>query len=128
MQASASSAAAAETEKNKRFAAREAHKRHLEGDLLRSKRSTASMGKFDRQLKGDDARVKGVKRKFDPNEKSGSTERSAQLAVLGRLNRQASKNAPDVNVRKAISHASAGHGTAALASRTDGSSAKKSRR
>lgn len=128
-QASASATAQAETDKTKRLAAREAHKRHLEGDLLRSKRATASLGKFDRVLPGDDARVKGVKRKFAPNEKSGPTERAAQLAVLGRLDRKAAKDAPEINVRKAIKSASGGHGTAALANKTEGrATAKKSRR
>lgn len=127
MQSTASQASAQETEKNKRLAAREAHKRHLEGDLLRTKRSTASLGKFDRQLKGDE-KAKGVKRKFDPNEKSGTVERSSQLAVLGRIDRQTAKGALDINVRKAIKHASGGHGTAALAAKTESAGANKSRR
>lgn len=128
MQSTASHASAQETDKNKRLAAREAHKRHLEGDLLRSKRSTASLGTFDRSLKGEQ-KAKGIKRKFDPNEKSGQVERSSQLAVLGRIDRQAAKGASEINVRKAIKHASAGHGTAALAAKTEGSTTnKKSRR
>ncbi|KAF8313273.1 RRS1-domain-containing protein [Clavulina sp. PMI_390] len=115
-------------------AERTARKSTLEKSLLQSKTSTASMGKFDKKLEGE-PKVRGVKRKFAPNEQSISDEKRTSLAVLSRLDSQSSSShskkrrepAPSddprggdggegvLNVRKAIRFASRGRGSAALA-------------
>ncbi len=67
-----------------RLAAREKRKAELEADVLRTRASTASMGKFDKTLKGEQ-KQKGIKRKFDPNEKDTTAERAGNLALLNKL-------------------------------------------
>lgn len=107
--------------------------------------STASMGKFDRMLQGE-KKPRGVKRKvsvhcttysfhptfltlfffqFEPTEKSVEAEKSANLALIRKLE-DSSKNAKRgggdgsniLNVRKAVRFASRGEGAAALARKT----------
>ena len=117
--------------KAKREGERAVKKAQLEGDILRSKRSTASMGNFDRTLpqEGKAFKVKGIKRKFEPTEKDVSAERSNQLDLLNKLDRKgvapgrsSFKGRADgdlVNARKAVKFASGGRGTAALAAQSD---------
>ncbi|KDN53008.1 RRS1-domain-containing protein [Tilletiaria anomala UBC 951] len=112
-----------------RAAAREVKKAQLEGDLLRSKRSTASMGRFDRALPNESKtfKTKSLKRKFEPNEVNTSAERSVQLGLLGKMER-AQKAGGDkglVNTRKAVKYASQGRGTAALVGHSTGSQGGK---
>lgn len=117
--------------KAKREGERAVKKAQLEGEILRSKRSTASMGKFDRTLpaEGTAFKVKGIKRKFEPTEKDVKEERSNQLSLLNKLDRKgvapgrsSLKGRPDgdlVNARKAVKFASGGRGAAALAAQSD---------
>ncbi len=113
--------------KTKKDMERAAKKSQLEGDILRSKRSTASMGRFDKTLpqEGKAFKTKGIKRKFDPTERDVSDERSQQLGVLDRMDRHGMKagrssmrgqgDAALVNERKAVKFASGGRGGIALA-------------
>ncbi|KZT05636.1 RRS1-domain-containing protein [Laetiporus sulphureus 93-53] len=106
--------------------------------LAMTRTSTASMGKFDRTLEGE-KKLKGVKRKFEPTEVSASQEKSHNLAILQKLEREpAAKKmkkldggGDDVlNVRKAIRTASKGKGSAALVRERGGKTnkTKKGRR
>ncbi|SPO32766.1 related to RRS1 - regulator of ribosome biogenesis [Ustilago trichophora] len=108
-----------------RAAAREKRKAELEADVLRSRASTASMGKFDKTLKGEQ-KQKGIKRKFDPNEKDTSAERANNLALLNKLGTSAMRkkansansvgqgDADLVNTRKAVQFATGGHGVTSM--------------
>lgn len=106
-----------------RAAAREKRKAELEADVLRSRASTASMGRFDKTLQGEQ-KQKGLKRKFDPNEKDVGAERASNLALLNKLGTAAMrKNAKLaqgqgdrelVNTRKAVQFATAGHGVTSM--------------
>lgn len=106
-----------------RAAAREKRKAELEADVLRSRASTASLGRFDKTLKGE-AKQKGIKRKFDPNEKDTREERQGNLALLEKLGtskmRKAAKSAEGqgdkelVNTRKAVQFATGGHGVTSM--------------
>jgi len=89
--------------------------------LAVTRTSTASMGRFDKKLDGE-KKLKGVKRKFDPAEVSASSEKSNNLAILSKLDRepQAKKSKRSdpssevLNVRKAVRSATRGAGGAAL--------------
>ncbi|GBE79867.1 ribosome biogenesis regulatory protein-domain-containing protein [Sparassis latifolia] len=116
-------------------------KTNIDRTLATTRTSTASMGKFDKKLEGE-KKLKGVKRKFDPTEVSASREKSNNLAIISKLDREGpSKKAKisslsnpgggsgDVlNVRKAIRSASKGKGSAALAREGGGGKSKKGRR
>ncbi|KZT71506.1 RRS1-domain-containing protein [Daedalea quercina L-15889] len=109
-------------------------KNHIDRTLATTRTSTASMGKFDKTLEGE-KKSKGVKRKFDPTEVSASAEKSHNLAILQKLDREpAAKKAKSssgdnvLNVRKAIRSVSKGKGSAALARGDGGGKAKKGRR
>jgi regulator of ribosome biosynthesis len=99
-------------------------KGEIERSLAMTRASTASMGKFDRMLQGE-KKPRGVKRKFEPTEKSVEAEKSANLALIRKLE-DSSKNAKRgggdgsniLNVRKAVRFASRGEGAAALARKT----------
>ncbi|PAV21221.1 RRS1-domain-containing [Pyrrhoderma noxium] len=114
--------AAAESERAQR-------KTELERTLASTRISTASMGKFDRKLEGE-KKIKGVKRKFEPTERSVADEQKASLAILskidgsGRKARKEKEGDDVLNVRKAVRFASKGNGSASLA-RGQGSSAKR---
>lgn len=124
-------------------------KREIDRTLATTRTSTASMGKFDRVLDGE-KKLRGVKRKFDPIEKSINAERSANLALIKQIGngapggsslKKAKREAGGgsgggsagdvVNVRKAVRFASGGQGAAALArksaagSRSDGRQKRK---
>ena len=106
-----------------RAAAREKRKAELEADVLRSRASTASMGRFDKTLKGE-SKQKGIKRKFDPNEKDTGAERAGNLALLNKLGTSAMRkkainsagqgDADLVNTRKAVQFATNGHGVTSM--------------
>ncbi|ETS60582.1 hypothetical protein PaG_05434 [Moesziomyces aphidis] len=106
-----------------RAAQRERRKAELEADVLRSRASTASMGRFDKTLKGE-SKAKGIKRKFDANEKDAAAERENNLALLNKLGTSSMRkraNAPGqgdaqlVNSRKAVHFATNGHGVTSMA-------------
>ncbi|KAK7060352.1 Rhodanese-related sulfurtransferase [Paramarasmius palmivorus] len=99
---------------------REERKSEIDRTLAASRISTASMGKFDKKLEGE-KKLRGVKRKFDPNERSVEQEKNASLALLSRMESDSKKirrePAPGenvLNVRKAVRHASKGQGGVAL--------------
>ncbi|KAI0092696.1 ribosome biogenesis regulatory protein-domain-containing protein [Irpex rosettiformis] len=108
-------------------------KRELDKTLATTRISTASMGKFDKKLDGE-KKLRGVKRKFEPAEVSSSTEKSHNLAILSKLDREPSakkaKSGGDdvLNVRKAVRFASKGKGSAALARQSGGGKGKKGKR
>ncbi|KAH9833669.1 ribosome biogenesis regulatory protein-domain-containing protein [Rhodofomes roseus] len=109
-------------------------KKQIDRTLATTRASTASMGKFDKTLEGE-KKLKGVKRKFDPTEVSASAEKSHNLAILQKLDREpAMKKAKSsgghdvLNVRKAIRSASKGKGSAALAREGGGGKMNKGRR
>ncbi|TBU47252.1 RRS1-domain-containing protein [Dichomitus squalens] len=98
-------------------------KKTIDRTLAVTRTSTASLGKFDRKLDGEKP-LKGVKRKFEPTETSASKEKSQNLAIISKLDKEPmakkSKKSSDssgdvLNVRKAIRSASKGKGSAALA-------------
>ncbi|KAF8339043.1 ribosome biogenesis regulatory protein-domain-containing protein [Cantharellus anzutake] len=108
-------------------AERAQRKTQIEKTLVHAKKSTASMGKFDKKLEGEPTQ-RGAKRKFKSNEITAAEEKDASLALLSRLEKggglaKKSKTVhaqgPDgenvLNVRKAIRFASKGGGAAALA-------------
>ncbi|KAI9449688.1 ribosome biogenesis regulatory protein-domain-containing protein [Lactarius psammicola] len=121
-------------------------RRDIDRTLATTRTSTASMGKFDRVLDGE-KKLRGVKRKFDPIEKSVDAEKSANMALIKQIGngapggsslkkakrdggggRSGSGNAGDVvNVRKAVQFASGGQGAAALARKSVAGSRSDSR-
>lgn len=82
----------------------------LEADLLRARGSTASLGRFDKSLEGE-AKPRGVKRTFQPNEIDAGQERAAHLELLAKMG----KGDATMNLRKAIKYASKSQGSKALA-------------
>jgi len=75
-------------------------RKEIENQILISKSSTASAGKFDNVIKGD-LKPKGIKRQFEPNVAADlSKEKAGNMSILDRV---VGKNGEDlVNVRKAI--------------------------
>ncbi|PWN36118.1 RRS1-domain-containing protein [Meira miltonrushii] len=104
----------------KKRADREQQMAKLDVDVLRSRGSTASMGRFDKTLEGEQ-KEKGIKRKFEANEVDASKERASHMALLNKMTNgtlAASKRNGDkdlVNVRKAVRFASDGKGSRVLA-------------
>ncbi|KAG0202325.1 Rhodanese- sulfurtransferase [Mortierella sp. GBA30] len=79
--------------------ARAMKRREIENQILISKNSTASAGKFDANLKGD-LKPKGIKRQFESTITDMSKEKAGNMSILDRV---VGKNGEDlVNVRKAI--------------------------
>ncbi|KAI9000766.1 ribosome biogenesis regulatory protein-domain-containing protein [Trametes punicea] len=112
-------------------------KKQIDRTLAVTRTSTASMGKFDRTLEGE-KKPKGMKRKFEPTEMSAENEKSHNLAILAKLDKEPvakkhkkavpnSGNSDVLNVRKAIRSASKGKGSAALA-KESGRKGKKGKR
>ncbi|WFC98563.1 Rhodanese- sulfurtransferase [Malassezia yamatoensis] len=95
-------------------ASRSARKAELEAGILRAKGSTASMGRFDKTLQGE-SKPRGVKRSFRPNEVDASSERAANLALLSKID----KGGANLNMRKAIKHASDAQGSKSMVQRTE---------
>ncbi|KAI0920970.1 hypothetical protein AcW1_004898 [Taiwanofungus camphoratus] len=112
-------------------------KKQIDKTLVTTRTSTASMGRFDRKLEGE-KKLKGIKRKFDPTEVSASSEKSHNLAIISKLDREPlakkakkteSGSGGDVlNVRKAIRSASKGKGSAALVGDRGGGKGQKRRK
>ncbi|KAL0950220.1 hypothetical protein HGRIS_010209 [Hohenbuehelia grisea] len=99
---------------------REERKQDIERTLATSRGSTASMGRFDRKLEGE-KKMKGVKRKFEPTERSLDQEKQASLALLSKMDSDSKKMRREpaseenvLNVRKAVRFASKGRGGLAL--------------
>lgn len=109
----------------------DARKREIDRTLATTRVSTASMGRFDKKLEGE-KKLKGVKRKFEATEMSAEKEKSQNLSLLSKLDREpATKKAKDgavLNVRKAVRAASKGKGSAALAKESSGKKGKKGKR
>lgn len=99
-------------------AERAARKDELNRNMLISKTSTASLGKFDNKIQGE-PKARGMKRKFDANIPSSAagqrgggdgTEKERQMAVLKRVERGETKKSKKggegvdggLNVRKAL--------------------------
>ncbi|KAJ1729948.1 Rhodanese- sulfurtransferase [Coemansia biformis] len=74
-------------------------KRDLQSALVLSKGSTASMGRFDAELKGE-PRVKGLRKKRSPLVGAAGVEKSKSLEILGRV-AKGDSSATVLNVRKA---------------------------
>ncbi|KAF8914252.1 ribosome biogenesis regulatory protein-domain-containing protein [Gymnopilus junonius] len=88
----------------------------IDRTLAVTRTSTASMGKFDKRLEGE-KKLRGIKRKFDPNEGSIEQEKNSSLALLAKMDsdKRKMRTGPraeegDVNVRKAVRFASKGKG------------------
>lgn len=65
---------------------RDVRKAELRKKILESKGSTASMGRFDKQLKNEDAvKVKRDKRKFESNTKDAATEKEGAMNVAKKV-------------------------------------------
>lgn len=100
----------------------------LDATTLRMRGSTASMGKFDRVLPGEDIKSRGVKRSFDPNERDAGEEKKRSMAILGGLDGSGGSGGGSrrrekgdvVNARKAVRFESKGEGALALARRGEG--------
>ncbi|KAF9109522.1 Rhodanese- sulfurtransferase [Mortierella sp. AM989] len=79
--------------------ARVMKRKEIENQILISKASTASAGKFDDAIKGD-LKPRGIKRQFAPTVADLSKEKAGNMSILDRV---VGKNGEDlVNVRKAI--------------------------
>lgn len=124
-------------------------KKDIDRTLATTRASTASMGRFDKKLEGE-KKLKGVKRKvrvhryiylsrilitvkkFDPTEVDASAEKSLNMAILSKLDRDpsAKKSVSDgvLNVRKAVRVASKGRGSAALARESAGKPDKRGKK
>lgn len=99
-------------------------KSQLEAQTLRTRMATASMGKFDKRLQGEEQKAKGIRRQFDPNERDLGEEKKRSLAILGKLG----KDTGDVvNSRKAIRFESGGSGALAMARKAEAGKKRKSR-
>lgn len=99
---------AANTEKTKAegMARREEQakrKSELESLIQTSKKSTASLGKFDKKF-ASEPKVKGIKRKFEPTEIPAAAERSTQLAFVEQLSKNPSAFKEKVAKRGKKSH------------------------
>ncbi|EAU84446.2 hypothetical protein CC1G_01442 [Coprinopsis cinerea okayama7 len=101
--------------------AQASRKEELDRTLATTRTSTASMGRFDKKLEGE-KKIRGIKRKFEPNEGSVEKEAKANLSLLAKMDsdsrkmRRTEKESESVlNVRKAVRHASKGKGSLALA-------------
>ncbi|GAA6007729.1 hypothetical protein JCM11491_003943 [Sporobolomyces phaffii] len=134
MQRAAANAATQASEKEKRSSARDQKKVELDRALKTTKKSTASVGKFDDKLKGE-TKEKNIKRKFDANEVSSSSERSKSLSILTSIGAtpsnkrtRVSDDAPNarqetkglVNDRKAIKNLTGGRGVTSLQDKRGG--------
>jgi len=81
-------------------------RREIENQILISKSSTASAGKFDASIKGD-LKPKGIKRQFESTITDMSKEKAGNMSILDRV---VGKNGEDlVNVRKAIKSTKSRH-------------------
>ncbi|TFK63547.1 RRS1-domain-containing protein [Pluteus cervinus] len=109
---------------------REGRKQEINKTVAAARISTASMGKFDKQLEGE-KKPRGVKRKFDPAEAPAEQEKQSSLALLSRMESDSKKMRKDpqadekvLNVRKAVRFASKGKGGVALGRDVSGKKGK----
>ncbi|KZT24569.1 RRS1-domain-containing protein [Neolentinus lepideus HHB14362 ss-1] len=105
---------------------REQRTREIDRTLATTRVSTASMGRFDKQLESE-KKLRGVKRKFDSNERSVEEEKKNSLAIISKLESETNRARKEksggddiLNVRKAIRSASRGKGSAALSRDSSG--------
>ncbi|KAK4051925.1 Rhodanese- sulfurtransferase [Microbotryomycetes sp. JL201] len=122
---------------------RDKRKRVIEQELKVTKKSTASLGKFDQPLKGE-GREKNIKRKFAPNEIDAASERSQAMNILSKIGAttsnkrtKVSDDAPHagqdvsakslINERKAIKRLTNGKGALSLEGKK-GKGGKKGRK
>ncbi|KWU43380.1 RRS1-domain-containing protein [Rhodotorula sp. JG-1b] len=139
LQRAAQQAAKQTQDSTAKNAQRDQRKREVEQVLKATKKSTASLGKFDDKLKGE-GREKHVKRKFDANEVSASEERQKALSILTSIGAtpsnkrtRVSDDAPNarqetkglVNERKAIKKLTGGRGALSLEQQKGGKGGKK---
>lgn len=104
---------------------RPAKLKEIDRQLKVTQTSTASLGKYDNKLSGEQTRQKGIKRQFESNEIDSKTEHERYLAALDSLEEDENKKRRKaglmdegsnvVNARKAIRTASGGKGSASLA-------------
>lgn len=118
----------------KRRAERDERAKQLDQDVRRGKISTASMGKFDRALQGEE-KQKGLKRKFEPNEIDTKQERASHLHLLNKLGNappatksKQPKTSDEVNIRKAVKFASDGKGHTAFNKGSGKTAGRKARK
>ncbi|CAG8740257.1 12296_t:CDS:2, partial [Cetraspora pellucida] len=74
-------------------------KTELRRQITMAKTSTASLGKFDKPVKGEPSNTKGAKRKFESNLGDIQKEKEARLSILNKI---IDKKGEILNVRKAI--------------------------
>lgn len=116
---------------------RPAKLQELDRQLKVTQTSTASLGKYDNKLPGEQTRPKGIKRQFESNEIDSKTEHERYLAALESLEEDEAKKrrkagiteegSDVVNARKAIRNASGGKGSANLAGEEKKPYSKKSK-
>ena len=103
---------------------RPAKLQEIDRQLKVTQSSTASLGKYDNKLSGENTREKGIKRQFESNEIDSKTELERYKAALESLDEDERKirrkagledETDVVNARKAIRGASGGKGSASLA-------------
>ncbi|BGP38764.1 Rhodanese-related sulfurtransferase [Rhodotorula kratochvilovae] len=138
LQRSAANAAQQTKDSAARSTQRDVRRSELERTLKSTKKSTASLGKFDDKLKGE-GREKNIKRKFDANEVSANDERQKSMAILSSIGAtpsnkrtKVSDDAPTarqetrglVNDRKAIKHLTGGKGALSLEQKKGGKGGK----
>ena len=88
----------------------------LEATIQRVRGSTASLGRFDKQLEGE-SKPRGVKRSFQPNELDARQERASNLKLLANIDKGSTES--EMNMRKAIKYASQAQGSKALAQKAE---------
>ncbi|SCV67725.1 BQ2448_5336 [Microbotryum intermedium] len=133
MQRAAANAATQVSTNQANASEREKRKVQLERELKITKKATASMGKFDAQLKGE-KQEKNIKRKFDPNEVDAKAERNKAMSILTKIGAtpsnkrtKVSDDAPTagkdvsagslINERKAIKQLTGGRGALSMGQR-----------
>ncbi|KAK9900639.1 hypothetical protein P389DRAFT_15524 [Cystobasidium minutum MCA 4210] len=103
---------------------RPAKLQEIDRQLKVTQTSTASLGKYDNKLAGENTREKGIRRHFESNEIDTKTELERYKAALESLEEDEKKvrrkagledETDVVNARKAIRGASGGKGSANLA-------------
>ncbi|KAI8594189.1 ribosome biogenesis regulatory protein-domain-containing protein [Geranomyces variabilis] len=82
---------------------REARKAEVRKRILESKGATASMGRFDKQLKNEDAvKVKRTKRKFESNTRDAGVEKEGVMNVVKKVLKV--EDGKVLNVTTAVKH------------------------
>ncbi|KAJ3000315.1 hypothetical protein HDV02_006122 [Globomyces sp. JEL0801] len=81
-------------------------KQLLRKQIVDSKISTASLGKFDRKLENDNVKIKGTRRKFESNTISHKEEKEKALDIAEKIGRPKTGKS-EISVRKAVKYAKA---------------------